>query len=205
MLIAIAVAALRLHDRIEADAGIGEHPAYGRGRAGFIGDAAHGHLGLIPVERHTAHLGCAGAGWGWVEMQLPLAQLKALGCGLQGFAALVTGHQAAHFHFAGGDQAQVDAALGQGVEQAGRHAGAPHDPGAGDAQLGHAAFSADRGALGAGAHGRQHFAAHQLGPIQLRLGHGEGDVVGEAAVVAAAGGVGFVGGLHDQIHVQPCG
>ena len=145
-LVALPMGALRLHDRIEADAGVRQGPAHRRGRAGAIGDAPHRHLGLIQVEGHTAHLRFPGTGGGGVEPQLLLPQLEAAGGGLEGLVALVARHQAAHLHLAGGDQPQVDALFGQGVEQPGRHPRAPHDAGPGDAQFGHAGLGAQGGA-----------------------------------------------------------
>ena len=147
------MAALRLHDGIEADAGVGQHTAYGRGGAGLIRDSANSHLGLIPVEGHAAHFRFARTRWRRIEVELPFVEFKALSCRLQGLAALMACHQTAHLHLAGGDQAQVDASLGKGVEQASRHTGTPHDPGTGDAQFGHTALGADRGAFAARPHG----------------------------------------------------
>ena len=86
-------------------------------------------------------------------MQLPLVQFKAVGCCLKGFVALMTRDQAAHLHFAGGAQAQVDAPLGQGVEQACRHPRTAHDSCASDAQLGHPGLGAQGGAGRGGIHG----------------------------------------------------
>lgn len=108
----------------------------------------------------------------------------------QGLGGLVSLHQTAHLHLAGGDHAQVDAAAGQGVEQPGRHPGAAEDPRPGDAQLGEAPLGGE-GAVG-GPGGVQQHLADLPGPFQLGRGEGEGDVVGGP----------LLGGLHDQVHVE---
>ena len=183
---------LGLHDGVQADAGVSQGPADRRGRSRLIGNAADGHLRLIPIEGDTAHLGLAGAGGGGIEVQLAFAQLKAVGCRLEGLVALMAGDQAAHLDFAGGDQTQVDAALGQGVEQARGHTGSTHDSGTGNAELGHPGLGAQGRPSRLGIHGVQDALADRLGVLQLSLRHGEGDVVAAA----------FVGGLNDQIHAQ---
>ena len=192
-----AMEALRLHDGIEADRRIGQGTADGGGGAGTIGHPPHGDLGLVAVEGHAAHRRCIQAAELGVEPQLALLQLEGFGGGPQGPLPLVAGHQAAHLHLAGGDQAQVDAGAGQGVEQTGRHPRPAHDAGTGDAQLGQAGLGAQLGAADAQrrAHRRQHFTAHQLGPVEIGSGQGEGDVVGGA----------LVGGLHDQVHIEASG
>ena len=177
--------ALGLHDRVEADAGVGEGPAHCRSGAGAIGHTAHGNLGLIPIEGYPPHGGIIAVAGLAVVVELLIAQFKGFGRRAQGFGALVIGNQTAHLDLAGGDQAQVDAAAGQGVKQAGGYAGAAHDPGPGDAELGHAALGRELGQVGS--HGRQHFTAHELGPIELMGGQGKSDVVGAP----------LMGGLHD--------
>ena len=101
--------ALGLHDRVEADAGVGQGAADGRGGAGAIGQAPHCHLGLIAVEGNAANSRIplmAGPG---IAAQLLIRQLKGFGGGPQGPIRLVSSHQAAHLHLAGSNQAQVDA------------------------------------------------------------------------------------------------
>ena len=182
--------ALRLHDRIEADAGIGQGAADGRGGAGSIGQALHRHLGLAAVEGDAAHGGIAELAGARVGTQVLLGQFEGLAGCPQGLLPLLPVDKATHLHLAGGDQPQVDAVAGQGVEQLGRHARPAHDSGTGDAQLGQARLGPELGA--AGVQGCQHFPAHQLGPVGFGRGQGEGDVVGGA----------FMGGLHDQVDVE---
>ena len=78
-LVAAAVGALRLDDRIEAEARIGQGPADGGGAAGPVGNAMHRHLGLVPVEGDAAHLRFAQARRAGVEPQLLLGQFEGLG------------------------------------------------------------------------------------------------------------------------------
>jgi len=187
---AIGVLPLRLHDRIHADARVGQGRAEGRRGAGPVGHMAHAHLGLVAIEGDTTHLRLAGAGGGGVDLQLPLRQLEGFAGGPQRLAAHGGCDHAAHLHFAGGDQTQVDALPRQGVEQAGGNAGAAHDPSATDAQLAHAALGHQLAA-----HGVDEFGADPAGILEIRFRHRESDVVAVA----------LVGGLNDQIHIHIAG
>ena len=127
--LACSVGALGLDDGIEADAGIGQGPAHRCCGAGAIGESAHTHLGLIQIQGHTADGRISQVAAGGVAIQLLLRQLKHLGGSPQGLGALMARHQATHLHFAGGDQAQVDASLRQGVEEFGGHPWPAQDAG----------------------------------------------------------------------------
>ncbi len=151
---------------------------------------AHGELDLVPVEGDAAHGGIRELAAERLTTQLAFLQFERFGRGPQGLGAFTTGHHATHLHLTGGDQPQVDAQARQGVEQAGGDAGAPEDPGPGNADLGHVGLAAEHGVFSA--HLLQHLAADLAGPLQVAFGQGEGDVVA-AAVLA---------GLHDQIHIQ---
>ena len=177
--------ALGLDDGVQADARIGQGAAHRCCGAGAIGELAHTHLGLIQVQGHTADGRFIGACRCGLTVELLVCQFKHLGGRAQGLGALMARHQATHLHFAGGDQAQVDACLRQGVEEFGGHPWSAQDAGSRDAQLGHAPLGPELGSAGPqiGAELRQHLAADQLGLIKFGLGEGEGNVVGEAAVV----------------------
>ena len=189
--------ALGLDDRIEADAGIGQGSAHGGGGAGTIGQPPQRHLGLVAIQGHAAHGRLAQLTDQRILAQLALLQFEGLGGGPERLGPLLAGHQTTHLHLAGGDQAQVDAGAGQGVKQPGGHSGPAQNPGPGDAQLGHRPLGRELGAARTqlGPHAGQHLAAHQLGPIQISGRQREGDVVAAA----------LLGGLHDQVHIQPRG
>ena len=122
--------ALRLNDRVEADAGIRERPADRGCGARPVRHAPHHHLHLVAVKGHAPHGGTVRVAGSGAMPDLMVGQLEGRGGGPQGLAPLTPLHQAAHLHLAGGDQPQVDAQPGQGVEQPGRHPGSAHDPGA---------------------------------------------------------------------------
>jgi len=137
---AVAVLALRLDDGIEADAVVGEGGTESCGGAGAVGNVAHTQLHLIAIQSNPADLWFASTVLGWVQRDLGVIKVKGILHGLQGLAAGAGINHAAHLHFAGRDQAQIDALLGQAGEQAGGNAGAPHDSSAADAEFGEAAF-----------------------------------------------------------------
>ena len=81
--------------------------------------------------------------WG-IALHLAVAHIEGVLHGLQRLSAHGGGDHAAHLHFAVGDQAKVDALLRKAVEQIRGDAGATHDPGAADAEFGHATFGTER-------------------------------------------------------------
>ena len=100
----------------------------------------YGQLHLIAIEGNTANLGFVFAAQGGIDGDLRVRHFKGLTHGLQSLASRAGCNHAAHLHFAGGDQAQVDPLLAEAIEQACCNAGAPHDPGATNAQFGEAAL-----------------------------------------------------------------
>ena len=147
----------------------------------------HAQLRLIPVEGDPTHLRFASVADGWIELHLRILQFEGLTHGLQRLASIRSVNHAAHLHFAGGDQPQIDALLRQTREQTGGDAGATHHPRAADAQLRHPPFGRE-----ISPQALQQTCTDVLGPLQICLRHGEGDVVAAA----------LMGRLDDQIDVD---
>ena len=183
----VAVESLRLNDGIEADAPFRQGGAQGCRGAGSVRHMAHRELGLITVEGDSAHFGLVRAAQLRIQLHLCVRHIEGLLDGLQRLAAGGGIDHAAHLHFAGGDQPQVDPLLRKAIEQVGGDAGTPHDPGTTDAEFGQSPLGRQLSAQAV-----EHRLAHRAGTVQLGFCHREGDVVAAA----------LVGGLDDQIHVD---
>ena len=119
---------------------VSESGAEGSRRARTVRHVPNAQLSLIAVKGDPTHFRFAPVADGWIELHLRILQFEGLSHGLQRLASVHGVNHAAHLHFAGGDQPQVDALLRQTCEQSGGNARASHHPRAADAQLGHAPF-----------------------------------------------------------------